>query len=289
MVGGNAIVDDLHLDDPSPFPGMDPFLEHSDVFPDLHDSLIAYIREAVQAKLPAPYFARMGSRVWFDFARRQIGPDVPVRRTKGAQSNGGNGTPGNEEGGGLAVATRTQPLIVTIPQDEFREPFLEIRRIENELQRLVTVIEILSLANKTPGEKGRKLYKRKQREILDSETHLVEVDLLCDGTHATAIPLDELEGLGREIDYHVCVHRFDNLEDYFIYPVALNESLPEIAIPLLPDDGAVSLDLQQVFDRSYDAAYYRRSVRYRDAQVVLPLPEKWRKWAADVVATVRAE
>jgi hypothetical protein len=188
------------------------------------------------------------------------------------------------EGGGLAVATRTKPLIVTVPHDEFREPFLEIRRIENEVQRLVTVVEILSLANKTPGEKGRKLCKRKQREILDSETHLVEIDLLRGGTHATSIPLVELQSLGREFDYHVCVHRFDNLEDYFVYLIALNESLPEIAIPLLPDDGEVALDLQEVFQRAYDAAAYRRSVHYCDAQIVPPLSEKWRTSAAEVAA-----
>ena len=30
---------------PSPFPGMDPFLEHPDVFSDFHDSFITYLRE----------------------------------------------------------------------------------------------------------------------------------------------------------------------------------------------------------------------------------------------------
>jgi hypothetical protein len=63
----------------------------------------------------------------------------------------------------------------------------------------------------------------------------------------------------------------------------LNETLPEIAVPLLPEDGAMALDLQEVFQRAYDAAAYRRSVRYRDGQVVPPLPEKWQRWAADIV------
>src|SRR5687768_16948140 len=128
---------------PSPFPGMDPFLEHPDIFPDLHDRLIAYSSEAIQARLPEPYFARMGSRVWLGFARRQIGPDVQVRKWKQADSTVGNGTPGEVDAGGLAVATRTKPLVVTVPHDEFREPFLEIRRIENDQQRLVTVVEVL--------------------------------------------------------------------------------------------------------------------------------------------------
>ncbi|MBI3463061.1 MAG: DUF4058 family protein, partial [Planctomycetes bacterium] len=49
---------------PSPFPGMDPFLEHPGIFPDLHDSLVTYLREALQPRLPSPYYAGIGSRIW---------------------------------------------------------------------------------------------------------------------------------------------------------------------------------------------------------------------------------
>ena len=40
---------------PSPFPGMDPFLKNPEIFPDLHDSFITYLREALQANLPGSY------------------------------------------------------------------------------------------------------------------------------------------------------------------------------------------------------------------------------------------
>jgi len=49
---------------PSPFPGMDPFLEHPDVFPDFHDGFIAYLRESIQRHLPPPYVAGLGRRAW---------------------------------------------------------------------------------------------------------------------------------------------------------------------------------------------------------------------------------
>ena len=65
---------------PSPFPGMDPYLENPEIFPDLHDSIITYFREALQARLPDPYFAVLGRRVWIEVSRRSIGPDVEVRR-----------------------------------------------------------------------------------------------------------------------------------------------------------------------------------------------------------------
>jgi len=63
---------------PSPFPGMDPFLEHPEIFPDLHDSFVTYLRESLQHSLPEPYFATIGTRSRVDFAHRAIGPDVKV-------------------------------------------------------------------------------------------------------------------------------------------------------------------------------------------------------------------
>ena len=63
-------------------------------------------------------------------------------------------------------------------------------------------------------------------------------------------------------DYHVSIHHFDNLEDYFVHPIPLTEPLPEIFVPLLPGDGAVALDLQQVFQRTYEAGPYVREIDY---------------------------
>ena len=65
---------------PSPFPGMDPYLENPEIFPDFHDSVITYLREALQASLPAPYFAALGRRVWIEVSRRSVGPDVQIQR-----------------------------------------------------------------------------------------------------------------------------------------------------------------------------------------------------------------
>ena len=53
---------------------------------------------------------------------------------------------------------------------------------------MVTTIEVLSPRNKTAGSEGRKLYRQKQREILSSDTHLLEIDLLRAGQHTVAAP-----------------------------------------------------------------------------------------------------
>ena len=83
-----------------------------------------------------------------------------------------------------------------MPHDERREIFVEIRtKAPDDQERVVTTIEVLSLANKTPGEKGRDLYLRKQREVLDGDIHLVEIDLLRGGTHTTAAPRWRIENL----------------------------------------------------------------------------------------------
>ena len=114
---------------PSPFPGMDPFLERPDVFPDVHDSFITYLREHLQGSLPSPYYAAIGRSDWIELAH-----------------------------------------------DEFREPFIEVYTNDEQGKRLVTSVELLSLSNKTPGAHGRDLYLRKQKEILASQVHLVEID-----------------------------------------------------------------------------------------------------------------
>lgn len=48
---------------PSPFPGMDPYLEERSLWPDLHQQMINYISEALQPQLRPKYIARIGERI----------------------------------------------------------------------------------------------------------------------------------------------------------------------------------------------------------------------------------
>ncbi len=110
---------------PSPFPGMDPFLEDPAVFPDLHDRLIFCLSEALNAVLPAPYFTGIASRVWVEASRRRIEPDVNVLRP-GQTVNGG----GHAGGGGRRRRGRSRGDGAGRHRDraseEVREAFLEI-------------------------------------------------------------------------------------------------------------------------------------------------------------------
>jgi hypothetical protein len=259
---------------PSPIPGMDPFLEDPAVFPDLHDSLIFCLREALNARLPEPYYAGIGSRIWVQSSQQRIGPDVKVLHP---QQTVHGGIPAG--GGGVAVAEAVvaEPLVVHIPREEVRETFLEIYA-EPGGTRLVTTVEVLSLSNKSPGAHGRDLYLQKQQELLNRRVHLVEIDLLRGGEHTTAVPLEEAVAKAGIFHYHVCIHRFDRPEDYFLYPIRLGRRLPAIAIPLLPGDDPVSVDLQAVLDRCYDTGRYRRRVRYGNSVLVPPLPAEQEEW-----------
>jgi hypothetical protein len=260
---------------------MDPFLEHPAIFPGLHDSMIVYLREWLQERLPEPYYAETGDRVWVEVSKRQIGPDVKVLRPREEDPPGGNGK------GGIATAvaleTRTKPVIVRVPHDEYRETFLNIVTSAGGNERLVTSIEVLSPTNKTPGEHGRELYKRKQKEVIESKVNLVEIDLLRAGEHATAVPLDWALAKTGPFDYHVCMHLLDHWEEYFVYHFTLKDTLPEIALPLLPGDRPVVVDLQTVFDRCYDTGPYRRRVRYQENAPVPQLRPEQAEWATAVL------
>ena len=83
---------------PSPIPGMDPFLEDPAVFPDLHDNLIAELRNAINAQLPPPYYASSASRVAGAASRplhaactvRLVSPVTCAMRRRGSRRRNGS-------------------------------------------------------------------------------------------------------------------------------------------------------------------------------------------------------
>lgn len=141
----------------------------------------------------------------------------------------------------------------------------------------MTVIELLSPANKTSGHPGREKYRTKQQEMLNSRVHLLEIDLLRRGEHTVAAPLPELEHRGRW-DYPVCLHRSTQRWQYEVRPVQLRDRLPQIHVPLAGEDPDVILDFQAVFDRFYDENAYARLLDYRQDPTP-PLGDADRAWA----------
>jgi hypothetical protein len=160
--------------------------------------------------------------------------------------------------------------------EEVWEVFVEIFSTRGQ-HRLITVIEVLSPANKASGSEGRRLYLTKQREILASQTNLIEIDLLWQGQHTVAAPVDYLVQQGRW-DYLVCLHRGGQEEQFEVWPISLRQRLPRIHVPLADGDPDVVLDLQAVLDRCYDEGAYVRGLDYRQGPPV-PLRREDAEWA----------
>src|SRR5439155_12444334 len=116
------------------------------------------------------------------------------------------------DNGAAAVATlpTTSPVILEVPQlqlqrEELYEHYLTIEDRYHD-RRVVTVVELLSPANKTPGP-GRTAYLTKQWQVLESECHLLEIDLLRGGRHTLAVPEAHARALGAH-DYLICLSRW---------------------------------------------------------------------------------
>lgn len=48
----------------TPFPGMDPWLEHPSLWPDVHNSLIAAIRDELSPRIAPDFVARLEQRTY---------------------------------------------------------------------------------------------------------------------------------------------------------------------------------------------------------------------------------
>ncbi|MCS7311261.1 MAG: DUF4058 family protein, partial [Armatimonadetes bacterium] len=161
---------------------MNPYLEDPQLWPGVHHRFVTYLADAIVPLLPEGYLADIGERVYVEKpdTLRIIAPDVTVSRSLYSPPAEGTSASG--------VALADPPLKIEIQPFPVREAFLQIFRLKGGERQLVTVIELLSPANKTPGAHGRELYLEKQRELIHSTTHLMEIDLLHYGEHTVFVP-----------------------------------------------------------------------------------------------------
>ncbi len=235
---------------PSPFPGMDPYLEGRSVWPDVHASLITYIRENLQPQIRPKYIARIGERVALANIGRSYVPDVLL--VKIMQEPAPTWTVAGE-----AVAVADKPLIYETLDEAYREPYIEI--VARETGDVVTLIEVLNPANKV-GD-GRDQYIQKQKDLLGTSVNLVEIDLLGYGKEtvlARNVNIDE----PTDWRYIIDIRRAGRLAGLEVYAVPLKEKLPNCVIPLQKPDPDAVLALSAVFDRCYDMGGYDLLIDY---------------------------
>jgi len=253
---------------PSPFPGMDPYLEDPTRWPDVHQSLITYIRDVLQSKVRPHYHARMGERIYVLQPPHAMYPDVmltqhPIREPAPAEVA--------VQIPALVLAEDLDvPAVLTLLPVEHREPCVEIVHAAGD--QVVTVIEVLSPANKTPGE-GQRLYRLKQQEILASPVNLIEIDLLAEGDLTVAISEEGLASLPPH-RYLVSVKRGPDRYRFEVYPIPLARRLPHFRVPLREPDPDVALNLQAVLTQCYDNGGYADFVDYRRQPPAALSPEE---------------
>lgn len=227
-----------------PFPGMDPYLETPSLWPDVHAALATALRRQLQRQISPRYAAVLVPYTAYETI------DVTTARTV---------VPDNR---GLARA-QTAPLSGLLTVDlPTRYSRIEIRTLSDET--LVTAIEILSPVNKRPGAEGVDAYERKRREILRSEVHLLEIDLLRAGRRpslATPLPPNP---------YFVFLSRVEQRPRVDIWPLTIQNAIPLVPVPLRAPDPDVPLDLSGALHDIYADARYDLRIDYRQNP---PLPE----------------
>jgi len=256
---------------------MDPYLENPQLWSGLHHALVIYIRDHLRPLIGPRYVAAVEDRVYLEGPDREVIPDVWVRRGLA----GSAAWPHAATQSDVAVLEEETPLLVKVPALEIHEPYITILdRMPG--QKIVTVIEVVSPTNKYAGS-GRKSYLLKQEEVLGSDAHLVEIDLLRTGHPVLAIPERIARRRAGDYDYLTCVNRAkEDREDYELYPARLRNKLPRILIPLAGDDADVRLEIQGVLNQAYDAGSYRDRIDYRKP-CTPPLTPEDQAWADELI------
>ena len=238
----------IHAENPfeNPFPGMNPYLETLGLWAEVHNRLISAIAAFLRRSLPFRYSVVTDEYVVIEHnppeepRRRYAIPDVVVSSDAAR--------PGPDDRARRTTVPSAVPVV--IPEVyQSRQHFLTIR--EQSRGYAVTVLEILSPSNKYGGE-GRRVYNDKRMRILESATHLVEIDLIRAGD-----PLP-IEGYDGDAPYRILVSRNEIRPAAELYPFGLQSAIPDIVMPLLDDADEPILRLGEIVNDIYLQGYYGR-------------------------------
>ncbi len=248
---------------PSPFPGMDPYLEHPDLWPDAHNGLIAALRDDLSSTLRPRYYIALEERTYLEEPGELalVGrPDLTVVRLTGPSESG-------------AESRRTPAVVVEVelPMAEaVRETYLEVRSVP--AGEVVTVVELLSPGNKRPGT-GRRVYLEKREVILSTRTSLVEIDLLRGGE-----PMPT-RGPAVVSDYSILVSRPHRRPKADLIAFGVRDPIPKFSLPLRRGEEEPEVDLGRVLHALYDRASYDLRIDYL-REAVPPLAGADAEWAS---------
>lgn len=255
---------------PSPFPGMDPYLETPHLWPDVHHELISGIRRALRPLIRPRNVARVELRA-YGTDENDPGLDVIIPDARIEKTRDNSRKTSRPNSNGAPTLTVVEPTILPIQlDDEIEEARVEI--IDVKSGSLVTIIEVLSPTNKARGSVGRRSFLQKRVETLQSEVHWVGIDLLRAGAPSIS------HGAATECDYRVIVSKAERRRCFRLWRVLLREPLPVVGIPLRAPDNDVPLDLGAVVQHAYEDMDYALTIDYTKPPDP-PLAKGDAKWA----------
>lgn len=249
---------------PSPFPGMNPYLEHPEIWPGIHHWLIVEIAKFLSPQLRPKYRVAVEVRIYETIREESLLVGIPDLIVKSSQAKTQQPT------SNVAVVQSTiRPEKVEVPIPEtVKQGYLEIREVATK--EVVTTIELLSPVNKRSGE-GRKQYESKRNRVLGSSTHMVEIDLLRRGK-----PLS-VYGSNTKSHYRILVSRGDCRPQADLYSFNVANAIPSFPIPLKSEDTEPLVNLQELLDNVYDQGSYDLEIDYTQ-EPVPPLSGEERVW-----------
>lgn len=238
----------------SPFPGMDPFLEKPAKWSSVHTRLINAISDQLADTLAPDFYVEIEERVTLTLVsdpgvRQHIEPDIYLVR----------GQPESQRRIVAGQQITTPTVVEAVYQDKVRQRYLEIRDVVN--REVVTTIELLPPFNKAPGVRGHVDFMDKRRQVMASNVHWIEIDLLRAGKRPTEV--------ADKSDYYALLKRGGVLGLFEVWYIDLRDLLPTIAVPLRPPFDDAPLNLQDAFEDVYRRAHYAESIDYREE---VPLP-----------------
>lgn len=258
-----------------PFPGMDPWLEHPAIWPGVHSSLIASIRDELAAKLAPRYFVDIEERVYLVETESQeyLGrPDVVV---SGMKKPFGPSSIAGETALSVADYVETE---IDVLGDEKELTFRHLEIYDTSNRELITVIELLSPTNKLHHQ-GRDKYLDKRKTYFEADVNFVEIDLLRSGRR---MPDGEK---APSSDYCVLIARKGTLPRAKLRGFNVRQPIPPVPIPLRTGDVEPILDLNVVLHGVYERARYDLRIDYSHPPEP-PLCDQDAAWAAEILLKV---
>ncbi|HTE20381.1 MAG TPA: DUF4058 family protein [Armatimonadota bacterium] len=231
---------------PSPFPGMDPYLERPAKWPNVHQWIVFGLAEALGQVLPDHYYVSIEERLSIaDLPDRGATkrPDATVIDTGGPPP------------AGAGVALLERGVAVLVPQPEtLRESYLQVVDLRAG-EEAVTILELLSPSNKRRGA-GREKYLEKRSLVFSQPLNLVEIDLLRAGERMP------VEGVPHDYAYSLLLCRAAELPRAVLLPFGVREPIPRFPLPLRTGEEEPWVDLGAVFGSVYDRGRFARFAAY---------------------------